>query len=226
MTDKAKQPILYAGLDEAGRGCVIGPMAIAIVSATQKDRRWLAEIGARDSKLLSPKQREDLAPRIRERCWHRIIVAQPQEIDEAVRAIDRSLNTLEQDLISSLIREFQNAHADIPSRILSDALGRNTANHARCLTEKSLQIPHHSILARIKADRYDRTVAAASILAKTERDRHIKELHTELGVDFGSGYPSDPRTQTFLSSCQPGTSYIRWSWKTMREFLTEKAEGG
>lgn len=208
------RPSLYAGIDEAGRGCVIGPLVIAIVAANEKDRRWFAQQRVRDSKTIPPHERDDLAARIRERCWHRIICAEPIEIDAALGDPLRSLNTLEQELMTSLIRAFQEEYEKISARILSDAIGRNTDHHAARLLQGSLQLPHHVILARIKADRYDRTVGAASILAKTERERRISALKKEIGIDFGSGYPSDPVTKSFLPNVEKASPFIRWSWKT------------
>ncbi|MFA5130364.1 MAG: ribonuclease HII [Patescibacteria group bacterium] len=207
------QTQLYAGIDEAGRGCVLGPMAIAIVAADEKDRRWFADIGVRDSKLLVPRIREDLAKRIRERCWHRIVIAQPLDIDAAVQSEGRSLNTLEQDLMSSLIRDFQTSFADTSARILSDAISRNTEKHAARLQELSHAIPHHIIIARIAADTHDKTVGAASILAKSERERLISLAREEIGYDFGSGYCSDPKTVQYLEECGREHAIVRQSWK-------------
>ena len=216
MPEQIMKPHFYAGLDEAGRGCVIGPMAIAIVAANPKDRRWFAEIGVKDSKLLTPKKREDLATRIRERCWYRIIIAHPKEIDEVVRSEDRSLNTLEQSMMSSLIREFQKEFIDIEARILSDAISRNTDKHAARLQELSIPVPHHIIQARIAADRIDKTVGAASILAKSERERLLAELQAITPFDFGSGYSGDQKAINFLKQCEPGSPIVRWSWKINR----------
>lgn len=205
---------LHAGIDEAGRGCVIGPMTVAIVAATLKDRKWFEEIGVRDSKLLTPKKREDLAARIRERCWYRIVIAQPAEIDVAVRSEIESLNTLEQSLMASLIREFQQTYPSIEATILSDAISRKPENHARRLQELSLAIPHHFITARIAADRIDKTVGAASILAKSERERLLRNLQETTPFDFGSGYAGDRRAIAFLAQCEAEHPGVRWSWKT------------
>jgi ribonuclease HII len=213
MADEAKRPSLYAGLDEAGRGCVLGPMVIAIVSATPKERQWFAEIGVKDSKLLSPKKREDLAKRIRERCWYRLAIAQPFEIDEAVRADNRSLNTLEQDLMSSLIRAFQKTFGDSEARILSDAIGRYPEYHAKRLREMSMAIPHHTIISRIHADRLDKTVGASSIIAKSERERLLAELQATMNFDFGSGYAGDKKAIAFIKQCASDSPIVRWSWK-------------
>ena len=208
MSQPDARPSIYAGIDEAGRGCVIGPLVVSIVRADEKDQRWFAEHRVRDSKLIAPRERDDLAERIRERCWHRIIAAEPQEIDGALADPLRSLNTLEQGLMIALIREFQKEHADFPARILSDAISRNTDSHVRRLEEGSLRLPHHTILARIHADRDDRTVGAASILAKTERECRIAELKREIGIDFGSGYPSDPVTISTLPSFPKGPRLV------------------
>lgn len=213
MTDAVLKPKRFAGIDEAGRGCVIGPMAIAIVSATDEDRAWLEQIGVKDSKKLSPKKREALAVQIRERCWHRIAIAQPIEIDAALQDELRSLNTLEQELMSALIREFQETFFDHEAHILSDAISRIPEHHAARLRALSIVNPLHVIESRIAADDTDKVVGAASILAKSERERLLSELQSTSNIDFGSGYASDKKAINFVRQCDSGHPGVRWSWK-------------
>lgn len=67
--------------------------------------------------------------------------------------------------------------------------------------------------AKHKADRKDRTVAATSIIAKTERERLIAHLKQTLGVNFGCGYAHDNMTRAFVKNCPPDAHDVRWTWK-------------
>lgn len=191
-------------------------MTIAIVCAEEKDKKWFEEIGVHDSKLLSPKKREALAKQIREHCWHRIIIAQPIEIDAAVQSEGQSLNTLEQALMATLIRDFQQSFKNHEAYILSDAIGRYPESHAKRLQELSISTPHHTIESKIKADRIDKTVGAASILAKSTREQLLSELREQSSFDFGSGYTSDKKAINYVKQCSPGDPIVRWSWKIQR----------
>lgn len=208
--------LLYAGIDEAGRGCVIGPLVVAIVAAEDKDRRWFAKENVRDSKLVPAAKRDALAERIKERCWHKILIAEPVEIDDALYDPGRSLNELELELMITLLRHFQETYPERKTRIMVDAISPSEAAIQKRLATGSRKITEHLIAARHKADRRDRTVAAASILAKAERERLIAQIKKETGCDFGSGYCHDERTRTFLASCPADALYVRWSWETAR----------
>ena len=212
-----KTPLLYAGIDEAGRGPVIGPMVIAIVAGTDEDLKWMKELRIRDSKLIRAKERDALSKEIRARCWHEILIIDPTEIDTAVNSDASSLNILERDGMRSLIRAFQDAHADSEARIMADAIGRYADRYARALIEGAHAIPHHEIRSECKADANHLIVGAASIVAKTERECRIAEIRDALGIDFGSGYCSDPKTKAFLASDDLPREYIRWSWATMQK---------
>ncbi len=88
-----------------------------------------------------------------------------------------------------------------------------------CLT---FRIP---IVSEHEADRNYPIVSAASIIAKVERDREISELADKIG-DFGSGYPSDPRTKAFLKKCLENSDqypdFVRKSWRPARKVKSDK----
>jgi len=205
--------MIYAGIDEAGRGCVIGPLVVAIVAADEKDRRWFADMNVRDSKLVPAERRDELAAMIRERCWYATLSAEPTEIDDALYDPCRSLNELEVEMFMSLLRYFQREHEHRDARILADAMSSNAQDIVDRLNAGSMGIARHRIIATHHADRDDRTVAAASLIAKAERERRISELKRELGTDFGCGYCHDAQTKIFLKTCPPGAAYVRWAWK-------------
>jgi len=191
------------GCDEAGRGPVIGPMVIAVVCGNDDVLRAL---GVRDSKTLSPQRREALFERIHEvseSISH--VTVKEEEIDRAVS--QNGLNMLEAQVISGMIREGNEYVIDCPDineKRFTDLLVKMTGNI--------------NIRAEHKADLKYPLVSAASIVAKVLRDREIARIRVEIG-DFGSGYPSDPRTVEFLRSYFKKNGrlppHIRKSWKTV-----------
>ncbi len=204
-----------AGIDEAGRGPVLGPMVIAGLLFREEDLPRLKDLGVKDSKKLAPQRREELYPQILSLSLRQCIVkVGPGEIDES-RAKGIDLNTLEAKLMAYIIDQLEPdtviiGSVDIlPERFKSKIL--------RFLTRKDVQIVclHH-------AEDFSPAVAAASIIAKCLRDRDIAALKEKYG-DFGSGYAHDPATRRFLQewvkkhgSLPP---FARCSWKTSRECL-------
>ncbi len=207
-----------AGLDEAGRGPVIGPMVIAIVVLSKKAAKELRSLGVKDSKMLTPRRREELAPIIREVSdAYAMRVVEPKKIDEVVAR--NGLNMLEAEVMADLVRELR------PSFVIVDAPGRNTRKFKETLKSmlSGLKI---RIRAENKADKRFIHVAAASILAKVERDRRVAELREIAGYDFGSGYPGDQKTREFLYKVLEGFPFpkeqIRWRWATLQNIIEEK----
>jgi len=212
--------MLIAGVDDAGRGSVIGPLVIAGVMAKEEQLSKLAEIGVKDSKLLTPHRREVLAPEIRQIAVdYAIEKLTPRQIDDIVlngRKLHK-LNWLEAQTMARVIQKLKpdKAYVDA-SDVLEDRFGRDVLD---CL---AIKIP---IVSEHKADQTYPIVSAASIIAKVERDREIAELAKVHG-DFGSGYPSDPRTIDFLRHCvaRPGKypDFVRVSWKTAQRLKSDK----
>lgn len=214
-------PRLSVGVDEAGRGCVLGPLVVAVVAATEADRRRFLDWNVRDSKIVPPTQRDDLATRIKDRCWFEVRVAIPTMIDEAVRDRSRTLNGLELELMADLLRTFRGAHPEHETSVLVDAPSINAIAfqkklHAACNWDGNgrLRAVHH-------ADRDNRTVGAASIIAKHERERLLSLIKQELGVDFGSGYPHDERTISHIQTVAADAPHVRWTWATMRRAIRQ-----
>ncbi|MEM0094132.1 MAG: ribonuclease HII [Thermofilum sp.] len=201
-----------AGVDEAGRGPLFGPMVIAIAVIGEEKERLLAELGVRDSKLLTPSRREVVRAQMEKLLdFYSLRVVEPREIDEAVSR--GGLNLLEAKVICELVRRALEktplgvVYVDSPDpkperfgSLLSQMLGGSVR-----------------VVARNGADRDFAIVAAASILAKTERDRLVEQLKRRYG-DFGSGYPSDPRTREFaekwLREHGEPPPFARKSWST------------
>ena len=203
---------LVGGVDESGRGCLLGPLIVAGVSVDPRGARKLKELGVRDSKLLSARKRENMFPKIM-RIADRVFwdAIPPKQIDEVVLRGTRlrKLNYLEAIHFAKVIDQLHarkvtvDASDVIPKRFRDDIL-ENMAT--RC-----------DVVAYHKADRNYPVVSAASIVAKVVRDREVSLLK-QVDGDFGSGYPSDPATRSFFADWMrrgdPFPDYVRQSWKT------------
>lgn len=200
-----------AGVDDAGRGAVIGPLVIAGVLIEDKNIPRLKEMGVKDSKRLSPDRREFLAIEIKKSAvgWHveRLL---PEEIDKVVttgRKLHR-LNRLEAETMAKVIEALKpdTAYVDA-SDVKADRFGRHIAE------ELSFNI---SIVSEHKADIKYPIVSAASIIAKVERDSAISRLQRKYG-SIGCGYPTDRQTLDFLQNwiTEFGSypDFVRKSWK-------------
>lgn len=206
------------GIDEAGRGSVLGPLVVAGVSASHPSLERLKELGVRDSKLLTPGRRASLYDEIVTLCDEAVSFAiPPPEIDRYViygRRL-RKLNFLEALHMASLIPVLR------AQEVFVDAPDTNPGRFAAELA--GMVDPCPKIVAEHKADRNYVVVSAASIVAKVERDRAVEELRSQHG-EFGSGYPSDPSTIDYLRRWveKEGSipSFARRSWKTWERILT------
>jgi ribonuclease HII len=205
------------GIDEAGRGSILGPMVVAGVSAEPKALAELREMGVKDSKAVRPEKRRALYDEIVQRslCVHWVAV-HPREIDKYVTygRKYRRLNYLEAMHMAAVIGMLG------AGLVFVDAPDTNPRRFSRELSE--MLDPCPKIVAEHRADVTYVVVGAASIIAKVERDRAVERLREENG-DFGSGYPSDRRTINYLKEyvrkegSQP--PFARSSWKTWRRIL-------
>ena len=212
--------MLVAGVDEAGRGCVIGPLVIAGVLVKEEKLHVLHQIGVKDSKLLSPKKREVLFNEIANLAEkHYVVKLLPSEIDRAVDCNRKlhKLNRLEAKTMTQIINILKPDEAYVDA---ADVLEERFKHHIQeGLTVKA------KITSRHKADKIFPIVSAASIIAKVERDKEIETLKGVYG-DFGSGYLTDKKTLQFLKLwLQTHSKYpncVRKSWKTAKQVKNEK----
>jgi ribonuclease HII len=218
MEGKSKHA-LSIGIDEAGRGCVIGPMVVADVAADDKDRRWFWDQNVRDSKLVPPAQRDKLAKAIMERCWFQIKVTKAPQIDAAVRDRSRTLNGLELELMTECLQDAMDEYGDREAYAVIDAPSINAQGFLEKIYQTSGWGEMDRLVAKHHADKKDRTVGAASIIAKYERERLIAKLKIDIGCDFGSGYCHDPRTKAYMKKAPQGALWVRWSWATARALV-------
>ncbi len=205
------------GIDEAGRGSLLGPLVVGgfLVGPEYLDR--LSALGVKDSKLLSPPQRETLYQKLRAFGRCAAVAIAPREID---RWVSRGqLNQLEARSFATLIRRYH------PTEVYVDACDPEETRFARQV--RRFAHTRSRIVARHHADRDIPVVSAASIVAKVRRDRAIERLRRQIGTEIGSGYPSDKSTieyaRSILRQGLTETPWVRHSWSTARRLKAERA---
>jgi len=201
------------GVDEAGRGSMLGPLVIAGISLSKSKVNLLKKQGVRDSKKLSPAARERLYKKIIQIVDdHYIVKIPPRIIDKSVS--NHSLNHLEAKYMAKVISKLSPSTAfvdscDVNSRRFGKEISKLTSN-------TKVRSYHH-------ADSKFITVSAASILAKVSRDRAITRLRKK--YDIGSGYPSDPKTKVFVKKSirrNQNLTFLRKSWKPVKILMKKR----
>ena len=216
------------GVDEAGRGPVLGPLVVGLLSIPAGDEDMLVEQNISDSKHHSAKQREKqyewILQQAEERDWYiDTIVCPPSKIDQGVAG--EGLNILEVDLFATILNRY-NKRYDTPCTIMLDACDVNEQRFTNRITTRMMNWPkeNSTIQSEHKADANHRIVGGASIIAKVVRDRIMEELQETLGFAIGSGYPSDPKTVAALPNLigpEEIHTDVRWSWATVKRFWEE-----
>jgi len=208
------------GLDEAGRGAVIGPLVICGLLINEKNEKKLKKIHVKDSKLLSPGKRNELVPKIEKIANHIVILKVPACKIDANRRRGINLNQIEALKISEIINLLE------PERAIVDTPSYNS-NKFRDYLWSKLENKNVELICENFADKNYPVVSAASILAKVERDREIEDIKRKVGVDFGVGYPHDPATIEFLNElAEKGKmpTYVRKTWDTVQEIMRSKRQ--
>jgi ribonuclease HII len=209
---------LTCGIDEAGRGPIIGPMVMAGVLVDEIGAQKLKKLGAKDSKLLSPKQREELFPKIKEIVKDfKIAIISPEKIDEAVQSTEgMNLNWLEAKNSALIINHLK------PERIVIDCPSTNISDYKNYLL-RLLDNKKVDAVVEHKADLHHVECSAASILAKVTRDNEIERLKKGVVEDFGSGYLTDPKTLEFFEKFHNVyPDLFRKSWAPYRKKMEGK----
>ena len=217
MSAGRERLVLVSGVDDAGRGCVIGPLVIAGILVEERNISSLKSLGVKDSKQLSSRKRLLLVPKIEDvvlKSSYAYIL--PDEIDNAVlkgKKFQR-LNFLEAKAMAKVIDQLN------PDIAYVDACDVS-ADRYGCQVEDLLRTKS-KVVSEHKADINHPVVSAASILAKVRRDSAIESLKLAYG-DFGSGYPHDTKLRLFLAKCFEDNGcfpeVVRKSWKTVRDIV-------
>jgi ribonuclease HII len=207
---------LLLGIDDAGRGPVLGPMVLAGVLIETNEEQIVKDWGAKDSKLLTPKQRGEIKEKIKAQFKHHIEISTPKEIDD-----HKNLNTLEAEKAAKIINKLtKNINEKI--KVVIDCPSVNTQSWTTDV-QKLLDNPKNIQLScEHKADLHHPIVSAASIIAKEKREDEIYKLKLQLKTDFGSGYPADPKTKDFITKNFNNEKYkhiIRFSWNTVKKLI-------
>ena len=206
---------MICGIDEAGRGPIMGPLVVAGLWIDDQTEGLLREWGVKDSKRHSPQRREFLSAKIKEIGVHHEVVIPAQDIDSLRETM--TLNDLELHVFVTVARK-KMAQLYILDAVDVDA-ERFQTNFFNELGVKTRVVAQH------RADAVYPVVSGASILAKTCRDTEIRniarELEKTLGIPLGSGYPSDPITikflVTWLEEFGELPPHTRQSWKTAKK---------
>ena len=212
--------MLLLGIDDAGRGPILGPMFLAGVLIKKEDEKILKELGARDSKLIQHTERIKLAVEIKKQIISfNIQESSPKEIDQAVETIN--LNTLEAKEAAEIINQLNDNTSQI--KVIVDCPSVNTVAWKKTMTKFIKHTKNLDIHCEHKADFNYPVVSAASILAKVAREEAVEILKQQYG-NIGSGYPSDPYTKAFLEKHKDmlkTTSIVRKSWATWKNLIGE-----
>ena len=206
---------MFCGVDEAGRGSVMGPLVVGVVYA-ESDKAFKT-IGVKDSKKLTPMARERMYGQIISAADHWCtVVISSEDIDEQRKRI--SLNEIELNMFAEGVTKWDAVQVladcpDINESSFTDRLYAKVGNDVE-------------IIAKHKADDTYPIVSAASIVAKVTRDRMMEDIRKEFGKDIGSGYPSDTKTMDFIRNWvkENGKAppHVRTSWEPVREMLSQR----
>ncbi|MDI9378409.1 MAG: ribonuclease HII [Candidatus Thermoplasmatota archaeon] len=205
---------MFCGIDEAGRGSVMGPLVVGAVFC--EDDKDLVALGVKDSKRLTPKARERIFSEMAGVADYTIVTVSAGEID--ARRARESLNEIEMSMFAEAAghRKVNRIYADCP-----DVNESGFSNRLSVLTGNVKVIGRHG------ADDTFPVVSAASIVAKVTRDRMVEEISQEFGVSIGSGYPSDAETMDFIEKWikRYGVSpkHTRNSWEPVKRMLSVSA---
>ena len=204
------------GIDEAGRGSLVGPLVVGGFCAPEERLGELVELGAKDPKALTPAARERVFAGLGSIGTPIHVVLSPRMVDGAVR--HGGLNDLEVTAFARIVR------ALAPEVAYVDACDPNERRFGSRVAR--LAGGGTRVIARHHADRDFPVVGAASVVAKVRRDRAVARLRAQLGDNLGSGYPSDDRTIRFVRAALADgaavPSWVRSSWATMQRVMPRR----
>lgn len=203
------------GVDEAGRGPVIGPLVVASFSISEDKLNQIESLEVKDSKKLSAKRRKELFSELINLSGNYFFrILNPTFLNDEMKKY--TLNEIELHAFKDAIIGLK-----VPIiRAICDSCDVDTNRFSRNLKESlGDEFSSCDVVASHKAEDKYPIVAAASILAKVKRDEIIKKIEEDAGVSFGSGYPSDPKTISFLEDYYKFHNrfpdFVRTEWKTL-----------
>ena len=203
---------IIAGIDEAGRGPVLGPLVVCCATCRREDEKNLKKYASKDSKQLSKEQREEAYEKLKNFCTFKWIEISAADLNVMMKTL--SLNDIEARAMAELMKGVHEGDTMID---MPDRYGWTFRKRMESFGVKKFEAEH-------KADENYPIVAAASICAKIVRDNKVEEIK-KATCDFGSGYPSDPKTREALADkkklkiLEP---FIRTKWKTLDRIMQKK----
>ena len=217
--------MLTLGIDDAGRGPVIGPMVLAGCLIDDKTSAELKKLGVKDSKQLTQTRREFLAEKIKESAeTFEIVVLQPEDID-GKGDLRTKLNELEAIACAKIINRINKGFTRI--KVVVDCPSVSIEKWTDFLKTRIKNLSNLEIHCEHKADQNHVSVSAASILAKTVREIEMDKLREKYGKEIGSGYTSDPATQKFLemhAKKYKDEGIFRKSWITWQNAISSSSQ--
>ncbi len=217
--------MLILGIDDAGRGPVIGPMILAGCLIDEKIERKFKTLGIKDSKQLTQKRREFLAEKIKEDAeTFEVSLAFPEEIDQT-NYDGINLNELEAIKTAEIINKINKGFKKI--KVVVDCPSVSIEKWTDLLKIKIKNLSNLEIYCEHKADKNHVAVSAASILAKCIREKEMTKLKKIYGESIGSGYPSDPATCKFLEKNHKkyeDKGIFRKTWATWKNIVSKSKQ--
>lgn len=203
------------GVDEAGRGAVLGPLVVAGICVEEDELTGLWELGARDSKTVPRGGRRCVVRAIaRSGARGRVVVVPASEVDRG------NLTSLERDAALTLIAALS------PARVVVDTpVGPQAIPQFKASLSSRSGLSGDAITVVPRADRDHPAVGAASLLAKVVRDAYVVSLHRQYG-DFGWGYPGEAKVRALLSAwfAERGSfpPICRTRWQCVQDLLSPR----
>ncbi|MGD9275836.1 MAG: ribonuclease HII [Candidatus Pacearchaeota archaeon] len=214
------------GIDDAGRGPVIGPMVLAGCLIDKNTAANFRKLGVKDSKDLTHKRRELLVGKIKEQAeTFEIVLATPNEIDGNFNG-GSNLNKLEAKKMAEVINKINKGYAKI--KVIIDCPSVTISVWTDYLKTHIKNLSNLEIICEHKADKNHISVSAASIIAKHIREIEMTKLKEKYGPEIGSGYCSDPLTIKFLEKHaikheHDGIFRKTWAtWKTICQNINQR----
>ncbi|KAK9684073.1 hypothetical protein RND81_10G184700 [Saponaria officinalis] len=219
------------GIDEAGRGPVLGPMVYGCLYCPVSYHKTLASLDFADSKTLKEEKREELFESLKanDSLGWAVDVIDPRDLSaKMLKKSKINLNEISHDSASGLVTRVLNMGV-LLTQVYVDTVGDPEKYQAK-LSER---FPSIKFVVAKKADSLYPVVSGASIVAKVTRDRALRnwifdESAENMHRNFGSGYPGDPDTKAWLMHHkQPVFGFptlVRFSWGTCTPYFKDGVE--
>jgi len=216
---------LILGIDDAGRGPVVGPMILAGCLMTDKAAKELKRMGVKDSKDLTHKRREFLVEKIKEKSEvYEVVIANPRDIDNSLEN-GTNLNEVEAKKAAEIINKINKGFGKI--KVILDCPSVSRVKWRESLLMKIKNMSNLEIICAHKADRDYIPVAAASILAKSQREAEMAKIREQFGEEVGSGYSSDDNTSRFVrenAEKHKDSGIFRRTWQTWKVSFRDRVQ--